>query len=115
MSYQHLTKKQANVVYAAYKRGDVSMDKATINRMYRMVGVAGESFDHFSKACDHIINGRLDMAQAELDGKRTREVYEVLEVRQVVVTEENWDEWIFSELGDIEEEEIGEWVWKVVA
>ena len=113
MSYEYLTKKQANVVYAAYKRGEVSMDEATINRMYGMVGVAGESFGHFSQACDHIINGRLEMAQAELDGKDTREVCVMVEVRKVVVTEENEEEWPFSEIGDVEEEEIYEWVWKV--
>lgn len=108
MSYRYLTKKQANVIYAAYKCGDVTMSKATINKMYRMVGVADENYGHFDMACDHIINGRLDMAQAELDGKctaqRTRCLREPIDVFELDIDSMTDEEFLaaFDDEGEYE-------------
>lgn len=81
--YSYLTKKQAGIVYAATKRGDVSADKKFIRKMYNVVGIRWMDLTpderaiviHAEQAVDHIVNGRLELAQAELDGRCTERVH----------------------------------------
>lgn len=122
--YSYLTKKQAGIVYAATKRGDVSADKKFIRKMYDLVGIRWMDLEpkeraivlHAEQAVDHIMNGRLELAQAELDGRYTEQVWVITSVEKVIVTEENqWDENIslFAEIGDEVEVEHGEWIWQI--
>jgi hypothetical protein len=111
--YAYLTKKQAGIVYAAMKRGDVTMSKKQVRDMYDMVGDPKANYYHIDNAVGHIINGRLDMAQAEIDGKYTKCVTVVTSVEKVLVTEENWLDFIFEEIGEYAEVEHTELVWKV--
>lgn len=122
--YSYLTKKQAGIVYAATKRGDVTADKRFIRKMYDLVGIRWMDLDpkeraivlHAEQAVDHIMNGRLELAQAELDGRYTEQVWVITSVEKVIVTEENqWDENIslFAEIGEEVEIEHGEWTWQI--
>lgn len=122
--YSYLTKKQAGIVYAATKCGDVSADKKFIRKMYDLVGIRWMDLTpderaiviHTEQAVDHIVNGRLELAQAELDGRYTEQVWVITSVEKVIVTEENqWDENIslFAEIGEEVEIEHGEWTWQI--
>ena len=122
--YSYLTKRQAGIVYAATKRGDVTADKKFIRKMYDLVGIRWMDLDpkeraiviHAEQAVDHIVNGRLELAQAELDGRYTEQVWVITSVEKVIVTEENqWDENIslFAEIGEEVEVEHGEWTWQI--
>lgn len=111
--YAYLTKKQAGIVYAAVKRGDVTMSAKQVRAMYDMVGDPEASYYHIAEAVSHIINGRFEMAQAELDGKYTECVEVVTSVESVLVTEENELDFIFEEIGEYAEVEHTELVWRV--
>lgn len=121
--YSYLTKKQAGIVYAATKRGDVTADKRFIRKMYNAVGICWMDLTpeeraivlHAEQAVGHIVNGRLELAQAELDGKYTKEVWVITSVEKVIVTEENIDaiDDLFAEIGEEYEIEHGEWTWKI--
>lgn len=121
--YSYLTKKQAGIVYAATKRGDVTADKKFIRKMYDLVGIRWMDLDpkeraiviHAEQAVDHIVNGRLELAQAELDGRYTEQVWVITSVEKVIVTEENIDaiDDLFAEIGEEYEIEHGEWTWQI--
>lgn len=121
--YSYLTKKQAGIVYAATKRGDVTADKRFIRKMYDLVGIRWMDLDpkeraiviHAEQAVDHIMNGRLELAQAELDGRYTEQVWVITSVEKVIVTEENIDaiDDLFAEIGEESEIKHGEWTWKI--
>ena len=121
--YSYLTKKQAGIVYAATKRGDVTADKKCIRKMYDLVGIRWMDLDpkeraiviHAQQAVDHIVNGRLELAQAELDGKYTEQVWVITSVEKVIVTEENIDaiDDLFAEIGEEYEIKHGEWTWQI--
>lgn len=113
-SYSTFTKKQAGIIYAAVKRGELSATKATISKMYDLVGAnmldacGRELRGSFERCVGHIVEGRMELAQAELDGKRTRLERFVERVEKRIATDEDW----FHEPGEeIEEEVWGErWV-----
>jgi len=105
------TRKQANVVYAAMKRGEVRMSRAQVKRLYDCVGTNDMQF---SSACSFICEGRYDLAQAMLDGGRV-EAYDVEHVTRTLVTEENAHEYLFFEVGDVVEETTTETRYRVVA
>lgn len=120
--YSYLTKKQAGIVYAATKRGDVTADKRFIRKMYDLVGIRWMDLDpkeraiviHAEQAVDHIMNGRLDLAQAELDGRYTEQVWVITSVEKVIITEANRDDIdLFAEIGEEYEIEHGEWTWQI--
>lgn len=121
--YSYLTKKQAGIVYAATKRGDVTADKRFIRKMYDLVGIRWMDLDpkeraiviHAEQAVDHIVNGRLELAQAELDGRYTEQVWVITSVEKVIVTEENIDaiDDLFAEIGEESEIKHGEWTWQI--
>lgn len=120
--YSYLTKKQAGIVYAATKRGDVTADKRFIRKMYDLVGIRWMDLEskeraiviHAEQAVDHIMNGRLELAQAELDGRYTERVWVITSVEKVIITEANRDDIdLFAEIGEEYEIEHGEWTWQI--
>ena len=112
-SYSTFTKKQAGVVYAAIKRGELEATRATVNRMYGLVGRnvldAEELADRarFERCLLHIVEGRTEMAQAELDGKRTRLERVLVGTTTRTATEDDW----FHEVGDEITEDVYEERW----
>ena len=124
--YESLTRKQAGIVYGAVKRGDVTLDQRHTREMYNIVGVPRRNLDlhervilsHIDAAVGHIVNGRMELAQAELDGHYTSTEEVVIGTRQVEVTEDNWFDFAFEidhdyEIGDIAEEEVTKTVWRI--
>ena len=79
--YEYLTERQAGILYGAVKRGELFMERDDIRRMYDIVEMQwgwmspDERSDmrRYESALDHYMNGRVDVAQAVLDG---RPVYE---------------------------------------
>jgi hypothetical protein len=124
--YAYLTRRQAGIVYAAAKRGDVSLDKRHAREMYGIVEQSWMDLDlhgrsimlHVDAAIDHIIAGRMELAQAELDGRFTEERRRVVGTRKVVVTDDNWIDFAFDldhdyEVGDLADEDIIETYWHI--
>lgn len=115
-SYSTFTKKQAGIVYAAIKRGELSASKKTISKMYDLVGKNMLDYDEmvlrgsFERCVGHIVEGRIEFAQAELDGKRTRKESVVVGyVERVADPENDW----FSEPGEIIRDEVYEERWVI--
>ena len=79
--YDYFTRKQAGILYGAVKRGELYMDPSDIRRMYNIVELAWgmASYDErhdrlrYESAIDHYMNGRLNIAQAVLDGRPVHE------------------------------------------
>ena len=72
MSYDYFTRKQANILYGAVKRGQLDMNKKDINRMYNTIVETRHmnlSQDdrifrgHLERAISHYLEGRIDLAQ----------------------------------------------------
>ena len=114
-SYSTFTKKQAGIVYAAVKRGELDATKATISKIYDLVGAnvldtcERELRGSFERCVVHIVEGRMEMAQAELDGKRTKKERVLVRVEKRIATEDDW----FYEVGEEIEEEVYEERWVV--
>ena len=114
-SYSHFTKKQANIIYAAVKRGELEMGKKDINRMYNLVGANTLDNDerkfrgHLERCISQLLEGRTEYAQAELDGNTVRWVEEVVGYAERVATEDDW----FDEPGSIIREEVREGRWVI--
>lgn len=110
-SYSTFTKKQANVIYAAIKRGELTASKQTVREMYNLVGATSLDTDeqvrrgHFERCISHLLEGRTEFAQMELDGHTVRREYVVTGTIKRVATDDDW----FEETGSIITEEIGEW------
>lgn len=113
-SYSTFTKKQANILYFAVKRGQLEMSKSEISRMYDLVGKNMLDADEatfkgqLTSAISHYLEGRTDCAQARLDGKKVEEVKVIDGYTERVADEDDW----FEEPGTIIREEIShtEWV-----
>lgn len=112
-SYSTFTKKQANVIYAAIKRGELTASKQTVKEMYNMVGATSLDTDeqirrgHFERCIGHLLEGRTEFAQMELDGHTVKYEYVVTGTIERVATDDDW----FDETGTIITEEVGEWRW----
>lgn len=70
------TKKQAGVIYRAFKSGELTISESTISEMYDLVndgfgidynGEANREIALFKTIVDHIFNGETDKAQAVVD------------------------------------------------
>lgn len=114
-SYSTFTRKQADIVYAAVKRGELSASKSVISKMYDLVGANMLDADErqmrgsFERCVCHIVEGRMELAQAELDGRRTRLERVLVAIERRVATDEDW----FYEPGEEIEEEVYEERWVV--
>lgn len=113
-SYQSLTRKQAGVVYRAYKSGAVKADKAAMSSMYRLVNLQERTPEEtrdmfrFIDACGYILEGDYEKAQARLDGKHIYLMVVAMQTR--IATEADADERWFDDVepGDVIEEEVWE-------
>ena len=78
--YDYLTRKQVNVIYSAYKKGNVNMTKKQISAMYDLVNERERTVEEnkhyleFSDACNYICNNNYDFAQARIDGLTIKDV-----------------------------------------
>lgn len=73
MQYRYYTRKQAGIIYAAIKRGDLVATKKFISELYNSVeDVYDVARIHaVNRIIDHLFNKRFDLAQAEVDGHMT--------------------------------------------
>lgn len=112
--YAYLTRKQAGIVYAATKRGDITMTKRAIGMMYDAVGCPYADLRddlravavRADRAIGHLFEGRNDIAQAILDGRDVERRPHVLGHVHFEVTEDNLEEVqerdnLFAEVGDV--------------
>ena len=92
--FNYFTRKQANIIYAAIKRGEINMAKRDVNRMYNLVGVRGFNLSvedcEFLGKLDNVItaifDSRLDVANGLLNGEKWR--------KEQVATDKVIDEWL---------------------
>ena len=92
--FNYFTRKQANIIYAAIKRGEIKMAKRDVNRMYNLVGVRGFNLSvedcEFLGKLDNVItaifDSRLDVANGLLNGEVWR--------KEQVATDKVIDEWL---------------------
>jgi hypothetical protein len=117
--YAYFTRKQAGILYGATKRGELAMSRKDIRRMYDLteicfgnLSIAENNFiGRLQAAIDHLFAARIEMAQAELDGKTTYSRPHVVGHVHLVVTEANIDVVndeidLFAEVGDIIDEDV---------
>lgn len=116
--YSYLTRKQANVVYSAIKRGELTASKKWVNELYNAVENvdAVEMQDDASRVIGFMFDGRLDLAQAIIDGKSVEKRYFITSSYEVLVTEELQEKdtrfW-WDEVGSVVTVEDGEWRWVI--
>lgn len=122
------TKAQANTIYRAYKRGELTLPKDFANKMYKTAGMSDYALRHCREfdgayrtaiateiAAKFIWDGRNDLAQAVVNGREVEEVTVTETIREFEVTQDVLDNpedygmdemesWIY-EVGDIYTEE----------
>lgn len=113
--YEYLTKKQANIIYAAIKRGDLTASKKWINRMYNTVQNTCDDSLIMMHDCQNIVSlifeSNFEIAQAIIDGAHAEYRHVKVGTVTITVTKENEDDYLFYEIGDIVEEDIWEMQW----
>lgn len=110
MNYKYVTRKQANIIYAAIKRGELNAPKSFVQALYTAVGDS----DNITFVCtvpriiDHIFNNRFELAQAEINGKVT--AFKTVATK-TIARAATIDDWFF-EVGEMieEQEEIKKWI-----
>lgn len=109
--YSYFTKKQANVIYSNFKRGNVTLTKKQSKMLYDLVGrnerfapmtrAEREARHSFEDAIKCILEGNFELAQACINGGYLVETYEeVYRVATEADCENNW----FLEVGEVIEE-----------
>lgn len=117
--YAYFTRKQAGIIYGATKRGTLAVDRKAIRRMYNLVECPysclscddNEFLCRMSEAIRHLFANRIELAQAEIDGKTVYSKPHLVGHVHLVVTEANIevvnDEIdLFAEVGDIIDEDV---------
>lgn len=92
--FNYFTRKQANIIYASIKRGELKMLKRDVNRMYNLVGVRGFNLSvedcEFLGKLDNVIaaifDSRLDVANGLLNDETWR--------KEQIATDKVIDEWL---------------------
>jgi len=115
--YDYFTRKQANILYGAIKRGELYADKGTIKDMYDIVDRRSYSLSlsdrifrgHLERALDHYLNKRPEYAQEELNGNIVRLEHVKIGTETREATEDDW----FYEPGELIEDDIYEDRWVV--
>lgn len=82
MSYAYLTRKQANTMYSAHKRGEITLNKSIISTMYHIVGVPTnelndsetEAYLRIRKGLDLYFKSSAKDAETYLNGGTIREI-----------------------------------------
>lgn len=110
--FNYFTRKQANIIYAAIKRGEIKMVKRDVNRMYNLVGVRGFNLSvedcEFLGKLDNVItaifDSRLDVANGLLNGEMWR--------KEQVATDKVIDEWlnVFTDELELIYETVETWI-----
>ena len=81
MNYSYFTRKQANIIYCAYKQGKLDIKKSIMNKVYAIVGdrrdasvSGGLEVIQFRFACERaiqaIFDGEYQIASEILQGKK---------------------------------------------
>lgn len=81
MNYSYFTRKQANIIYSAYKQGKLDVKKSIMNKVYDIVGdrrdasvSGGLKVIQFRFACERaiqaIFDGEYQIASEILQGKK---------------------------------------------
>ena len=122
-----LGRKQTGAVYAAVKRGDVTLDERQLREMYQLADRPWGSLDVWERAIvmsvegalPHLAAGRKEVAQAILDGYLVTRKTRVIGTHVVRVTEDNILDFEFDaehdyKVGDLAEAEITGRVWRIV-
>ena len=117
--YAYFTRKQAGILYGATKRGTLAMSRKDIRRMYNLEGICFGNLNvaennfiaRLQSAIDHMFAGRIEIAQAVLDGKTVYSEPHFVGHVHLVVTEDNIDVVndeidLFAEVGDIIDEDV---------
>jgi hypothetical protein len=89
-NWAYFTRKQAGVIYAANKRGDIHMSRKQVSDMYDTVGDPDAYDDDYRQMVRFICDNRYDLAQAVIDGKKV-EWRTVYEERDFIVTQDMFD------------------------
>lgn len=105
--FNYFTRKQANIIYAAIKRGEIKMLKRDVNRMYNLVGVRGfnlsaedcEFLSKLDKVITAIFDSRLDVANGLLNGETWRKEH----VQTDKVVDEYFDDLFLNDMVTIYE------------
>lgn len=87
--FSYFTRKQAGIIYRAYKCGNVKMTRKQVNFMYDSVGDTDADTYGLKQAVGFIIDGQFDLAQACIDGREVREVEVVDSITEHLVTQED--------------------------
>lgn len=116
MTYKHVTRKQANIIYRAFKNGEIACDKKFIGMVYDFVDLRVHEYDDidFMLRVDEIVRfickGRQDLAQAIIDGKTVSRRYFITNIyevtKEMVESGEHW----FWHVGDIMTDKREEYV-----
>lgn len=111
MCYSYFTKKQANIIYSAFKRGNVTLTKKQSKMLYDLIGrnerfspmsMAERQARHsFEDAVKCILDGKFELAQACIDGGYLVEEFEEV---SYVATEADCKNNCFLEIGEIVKE-----------
>lgn len=76
MNYAYITRKQANIIYAAVKRGKLHASKKFINKLYDAVErTDSDMYSLVNGIVDYLFKGNVEFAQALIDGKCINEVH----------------------------------------
>ena len=71
-SFAYFTRKQANIIYRAYKTGRVKMTRKQTSEMYDMVEDTEADYTLYQRVCGFICEGKDNLAQALLNGREVR-------------------------------------------
>ena len=110
-SYATFTRKQANVIYTAFKRGELTMTRKQTSAMYDLVGkqrvteAEAKMRGMFERVIGFVFDGNIEMAQALLDGREVRKVYET--ITKVYTEQDEADDWFgYIKVGDTYTEKV---------
>ena len=108
-SWSHFTRKQANIIYAAIKRGDLVVRRGFAKKLYGIVDLTTMDYEECNFRCmceeaiPYIIKNQYEYAQAILDGKEVFRKLFVDSVEQFTIENDEQLERvdnIFAEIGD---------------
>lgn len=110
--YSYFTKKQANIIYRAYKLGELQVSKKMISKMYNIVNTVWDDLCYEDKnlrfcledAIKWYLEGNVEFAQSCIDGKRPE--YKIVRYDKRIATDEDW----WCEPGEVIEEPVYDYV-----
>lgn len=92
--YEYLTRKQANIIYAAIKRGELEADSSFTNDMYAAVEDRRNETYAMMRTCQLIISlifdDQLELAQNVIDGAWYEQQSSIVDYRDPTEDELRW-------------------------